>query len=149
MKTDISYGIIPFSQSSWESIEFLIIHQTNGYRGFPKGHKESGESDQQAALRELQEETWITNCRLQTTDSPLVVQYQFLDPQGHSVQKTVYYFLWSIDQTGKQQGKADKHEVDRLHRGTLEQTKKLLTHQNSKDLLDQAFLSIQKLKIQK
>ncbi|MDO4714211.1 MAG: NUDIX domain-containing protein [bacterium] len=141
MKTDSSYGIIPFHQTPEGKLQFLIIHQTNGYRGFPKGHKESGESDQQAALRELQEETSITHCTLCDPDHPLVVEYRFLDPKiNHPIQKTVYYFLGAVDQQGKAECQVDNYEVDQYYRGDLETLKQLLTHQNSKDLLDQAFL---------
>ena len=35
----------------------LIVHQQNGLSGFPKGHIEPGETELEAALREVKEET--------------------------------------------------------------------------------------------
>lgn len=37
----------------------LIIKQLNGVVGFPKGHKEKGESDIETAIREVKEETGV------------------------------------------------------------------------------------------
>ena len=37
--------------------EALVIHQNAGHWGFPKGHVEPGEDEEQTALREILEET--------------------------------------------------------------------------------------------
>ena len=39
---------------------YLLLHYPEGHWDFPKGHIEKGESEKQAALREIKEETSIT-----------------------------------------------------------------------------------------
>lgn len=54
-----SCGIIPFHRNGDEK-EFLVLLQTNHFWSFPKGHMEVGETETEAALRELLEETGLT-----------------------------------------------------------------------------------------
>ncbi|MBN1502340.1 NUDIX domain-containing protein [Candidatus Woesearchaeota archaeon] len=39
--------------------EFLLLHYSLGHWGFPKGHIEEGETEEQALLREIKEETGL------------------------------------------------------------------------------------------
>ncbi len=41
--------------------EYLLLHYTAGHWDFPKGNIEAGENEKQAALREIREETGITD----------------------------------------------------------------------------------------
>jgi 8-oxo-dGTP pyrophosphatase MutT (NUDIX family) len=60
---DYSYGIIPFSLLDGEPRYFIgrssDADGTTGFWKFPKGHKEEGETDLQAARRETKEEIGI------------------------------------------------------------------------------------------
>lgn len=51
-----SAGTIVFNP---ETQTFLILHYPQGHWDFPKGHLEPGETEEEAALRELTEETSI------------------------------------------------------------------------------------------
>lgn len=53
-----SCGVIPYRKIGGET-EFLILLQRNRCWSFPKGHMEAGETEQETALRELQEETGL------------------------------------------------------------------------------------------
>lgn len=55
MKNEISSGIVVFRRNSHER-EYLLLEKKDGYLDFPKGHVESGESEEEAAKRETQEE---------------------------------------------------------------------------------------------
>jgi 8-oxo-dGTP pyrophosphatase MutT (NUDIX family) len=55
---DHSYGIIPVFFGEGEPL-YLLVKKADGVWGFPKGHKEEGESDTVTALRELKEEAGI------------------------------------------------------------------------------------------
>ena len=43
-----------------DNLEFLTIsHRSDGHWGFPKGHVEKGESEEETAIREIYEETGL------------------------------------------------------------------------------------------
>ncbi len=54
MKKEISCGTITFYKD-----KILLIKQNKGYVGFPKGHMEDGETEEETAVRETKEETNI------------------------------------------------------------------------------------------
>ena len=53
-----SAGAVVFVPAA-EGPEYLLLRYGAGYWGFPKGHVEDGETDVQAAQREVEEETGI------------------------------------------------------------------------------------------
>jgi deoxyribose-phosphate aldolase len=72
-----------------------MIEDRFGYWTLPKGKKEPGETDEQTALREIEEETGILGrivCPLHT------VHYQYLHPEHGQVKKTVVYYLIQADE---------------------------------------------------
>jgi len=54
MKKEVSCGTITFYKG-----KVLLIKQNKGYIGFPKGHIENGETEEETAIRETKEETNI------------------------------------------------------------------------------------------
>lgn len=50
-------GIIVFLEDNKE--KFLVIKQRSGYYGFPKGHMEDNETEEETALREVYEEVGL------------------------------------------------------------------------------------------
>jgi 8-oxo-dGTP pyrophosphatase MutT (NUDIX family) len=94
MRYEESFGIIPLRQvdGAWEV--FLIQHRKGGYWGFPKGHAESGETPEEAATRELKEETNL-DCIRYLQSEPLTEEYQFLIGK-RPVSKRVFYFIAEV-----------------------------------------------------
>lgn len=83
MKHEKSCGCIIINDKS----EVLIIHSNLGHWGFPKGHIEEGETEEQTAKREVKEETNLeiiidTNYRYKIEYSP-----------KENVMKEVIFFL--------------------------------------------------------
>ena len=54
-----SCGAVVFTRINGE-IRYVIIQSLEGYYGFPKGHMEAGETEEQTALREIYEETGLS-----------------------------------------------------------------------------------------
>lgn len=90
MIEDYSCGIVPL-QKTEQGIEVLLIfHKGGRHWSFPKGHKDPGETDLQAAFRELKEETGleIEKC---FSDIAYLETYTFYKLH-EKVRKTVTYF---------------------------------------------------------
>jgi 8-oxo-dGTP pyrophosphatase MutT (NUDIX family) len=56
-----SSGAVVFYMEGISEPEYLLLHYTAGHWDFPKGNIEAGENEKQAALREIREETGITD----------------------------------------------------------------------------------------
>lgn len=85
---DLAFGIVPVSRRS-DGDFFLLVQHKAGHWGFPKGHAEPGESAQDTACREFEEETGIQAYQL--LDAPFVEQYRFKKAK-QPIEKTVTYF---------------------------------------------------------
>ena len=58
VKYEKSCGAVVFTRTD-AGIRYVIIQSLEGYYGFPKGHCEKGESEEETALREVYEETGL------------------------------------------------------------------------------------------
>lgn len=94
MDTDISYGIIPLRKSShgWEA---LLVYQSNGFWGFPKGHPDKGETPQKTADRELFEETGYRVKKI-LSENEFKESYFFMY-EGKRIHKTVIFFAAEVE----------------------------------------------------
>lgn len=134
-----SAGVITYTHHN-NQIEYLLLHYPNGHWDFPKGKIESGETKEQAALRELHEETGLT---AQLHDNFIEsFSYIFHDQQKKLTQKTVYFFIGLT---------ADKEvQLSYEHIGfqwlTYDKALKTLTYSNAQDVLKKAHKHLLSLK---
>ena len=121
----------------WEV--FLIQHNRSGYWGFPKGHAEVDETPEQAAFRELKEETNLEPVRILQKE-PLMEQYTFM-MDGERIFKRVSYFIAEVGGTVELQSQE-------IHDGRwvlLPEALTQLTHQEGKSLLAQVEKTLPKI----
>ena len=85
MKHEHSAGAVLYTEKNGE-LQFVLVIEKSGYFGFPKGHLEGDETEEQAALREILEETNI-NARL-ITDFKITDEYM----KAKRTKKRVTYF---------------------------------------------------------
>ncbi len=91
MKREFSAGVVVFYRHK-ETIEYLLLHYESGHWDFPKGHIEKGETKQETALRELQEEAGITANLIAGFEESF--EYFFKNAKTHElINKTVYFFV--------------------------------------------------------
>ncbi|MFC1870773.1 bis(5'-nucleosyl)-tetraphosphatase, partial [Candidatus Dependentiae bacterium] len=139
MKEQISAGIITFRVKD-NSPEYLLLHYPHGHWDLPKGKLEAEESLEQAALRELKEETDLSAHLIDGFKHSF--DYIFKH-DGELIKKTVVFFL----------GQASGGEITLSHEHigfewlSYQDAHKRLTFDNAKQLLEQAndFLAIHPL----
>ncbi len=94
---DHAYGIIPvLPPTATQEHRYLLILHRKGHWGFPKGHKDPGESDLETAKRELQEETGLTHY-VMMAEVEFTEHYRFIRPDGIPVRKEVLYFVALVE----------------------------------------------------
>lgn len=112
------------------NIEFLAVsHRNDGHWGFPKGHVEENESEEQTAIREVFEETGL---RVNLIYG-FRVSVEYLIKQG--TMKEVVYFLTQV------QDEIVDIEIDEIADykwSSFQTTKKIISYKSSKDVLDSA-----------
>lgn len=70
--------------------KYLLLRYPHGHWDLPKGKIEQGESKQEAALRELKEETGLSATILDCFEEQLSY---FFRHKGELISKTVYFFI--------------------------------------------------------
>jgi 8-oxo-dGTP pyrophosphatase MutT (NUDIX family) len=89
MKTEISAGGVVFRRRDGQ-LEIQLIEDRFGRKTLAKGKMEPGETVEQTALREIQEETGIMG----QLSAPLtVISYFYEHTQLGLIQKEVHYYL--------------------------------------------------------
>ncbi|WP_256760177.1 NUDIX hydrolase [Cohnella sp. WQ 127256] len=89
MKTEISAGGVVYRKVDGQ-LEIQLIEDRFGKMTLAKGKMEPGETVEQTALREIQEETGITG----TLTAPLnIISYLYEHAHLGTVQKEVHYYL--------------------------------------------------------
>lgn len=112
---------------------FLLVQHHAGHWAFPKGHAEKGESDAEAAMRELREETGIAKAML-LEDISLTETY-FFKRGGQTVAKTVRYFLGLVKVRNVHIQAA---EIKDYKWASFEKASALMTFSESQRLLNEA-----------
>jgi 8-oxo-dGTP pyrophosphatase MutT (NUDIX family) len=74
---------------------YLLIRDSYQNWGFPKGHLESGERAEDAALREVREETGIDVVAMRGTIETIDWYFRF---RGRLIHKICHFFLMETDQ---------------------------------------------------
>jgi len=113
---------------------YLLLHYPSGHWEFPKGHIEGGESEEQATIREVFEETGLNDLRI-ISGFKKYIKYFFKKHEGKGwVFKLVAFFIAET--------KNKNIKISSEHKGFLwlpiEEAIKKTTFKNSKKLLKEA-----------
>ena len=125
---EISAGAITFTVKD-DEILYLLIRDFHGNWGFPKGHLEEGESEEEAAVREISEEAGIA-IRL---DNSFKEELRYVMPNG--ILKISIYFLGEYE---NQIPVRQAEEVDEIRLLPYDEAMDLLTFDNMKEVLSKA-----------
>lgn len=126
-----SAGVVLYRQMK-NHREYLLLHYPSGHFDFAKGHLEDGETEREAAFRELEEETgirritWIEGFKYK-------VDYHFRR-SGVLTPKDVVYFLARTTQKKV----TLSHEHQGLQWAPFAEAMKIITFKNTRNILEQA-----------
>jgi len=131
MPIEKSAGAVVFRKEK-NKIYYLLLHYESGHWGFPKGHIEKGESIEDAAKREIEEETGIEDIKF-VPGFKEWIKY-FFKTGDKNIMKIVTFFL------GETKTKDIKLSFE--HKGCAwlpyEQAFNQLTFNNAKEILKKA-----------
>lgn len=134
---EFSAGIVLFRPHD-DKRKYLLLHYPSGHFDFPKGHLEAGETEKQAAIRELEEETGVSEVRV--LDGFLEKIVYFFKRKGQLIHKTVTFFL------GETTGSDVK--ISHEHQGYLwldySSALSKITFENAREILRRAEKFLQK-----
>ena len=133
MKQVYAAGIILYRITDVGIMYLLIRYSHAGHWDFAKGKIEEGETDQQAALRELYEETGIVDVTIDETFDKHI-EYEFMMFDGSIAHKHVHFFLGKTHQEHVRL--SDEHNSFIWLAYEAAYTR--LTHESAKKLLEQA-----------
>jgi len=132
MPKEKSCGAIVFKRQKDSSVKYLLLHYEAGHWDFPKGHQEKKETEEQAAAREIKEETGIEGIEF-VKGFREIIKY-FYKRDGKTVYKEVAFFL--------AESATEKVQLSFEHIGyawlSYENAYKKLTFNNSRELLRKA-----------
>ena len=97
MKKEISAGGVVYRKEG-DKVKVVIIKDSYGRWALPKGHVEKGEKKEEAALREVEEETGLKNLKLEKFIDWTHFVFRL---KGQLISKTLYSYLIRCSKCGK------------------------------------------------
>lgn len=137
MQYEVSSGAVLFTRKD-NDIYFVIVKSLEGFYGFPKGHIEGNETEEEAALREIYEEVGIKTQIVhgfRTTD-----EYRISNKKD--LIKRIIYFVSEYD---NQQLCYQEEELEGVYLMTYEKAMNAFQFESSKRILNEAKEFINKL----
>jgi len=109
----------------------LLIKDSYGHWIWPKGHIEKGESPEEAALREVSEETGLESLRILGS---IGKQEYWFTLKGEKIFKTVYVFL--MENAGDEKLRAQVSEIEKAEWFEPEEAVGKIEYEGSRGLLE-------------
>jgi 8-oxo-dGTP pyrophosphatase MutT (NUDIX family) len=136
---DSAVGVIPVYKESDGNLLFCLVQDKKGFWGFPKGHRDEGESDENTAVRELEEETGIKAVQLDTSKK-FSERYPY-ERKGKQYDKTVTYYVGFVENINNKTPEEFKKEIPQMRWMAYEEALKVI-RQQTRPLLEEAYVSL-------
>lgn len=132
-KKEVSAGGVVFRRRAESGLVFLLIRDSYGHWGFPKGHLEPNESAALAAARETTEETGLDQLRLH---GPIETIDWYFRLRGKLIHKFCHFFLF---ESGRGEPKPQVDEgITACQWFALEEAVGQLGYENAREVLRRA-----------
>lgn len=132
MQRETSCGAVVFTLCGGKR-RYVIVRGKKGFFGFPKGHMEAGETEQETALREIKEETGLS-VRLidgfRTEDEHPLIR----EGKPETIKKIIYFAAVFENQ----ETHAQESEITEIRLMTYEEAMKAFQFESSKRILAEA-----------
>lgn len=125
-----SCGAVVFTRVGNE-IKYVLAQNLEGVYGFPKGHVEHGETEQETALREIWEEVHLKP----TIMDGFRVTSEYALPNKVDVSKQVVFFLAEFE---NQEIRAQQEELSSAPLVSFSEAMDLLQHEANRKILKDA-----------
>jgi 8-oxo-dGTP pyrophosphatase MutT (NUDIX family) len=112
---------------------FLLIRDSYKNWGFPKGHIEAGEQPETAALREVREETGLTDLSIRSLVDTIDWFFRF---RGQLIHKVCHFYLMETASATTSPQRAEGITACRWTR--FEEAQSLISYANACELLQRA-----------
>jgi 8-oxo-dGTP pyrophosphatase MutT (NUDIX family) len=112
---------------------FLLIRDSYKNWGFPKGHLESGEQPEGAALREVSEETGLSDLSLRGLIDTIDWHFRF---RGRLIHKVCHFFLMETAEHSTSPQRTEGITACRWLR--YDEAEELISYANARDVLRKA-----------
>lgn len=119
-----SCGAIIFNEG-----KVLVVKQTSGFYGFPKGHVEIGETEKETAIREVKEETGL--------DIKIISDKRYTQSYivKENVRKDVVFFIAKLENNNE---KRQVEEIEEILWIDINEVENILTYDSLKELWKEA-----------
>ena len=119
-----SCGAIIFNEN-----KVLVVKQTSGFYGFPKGHVEIGETEKETAIREVKEETGL--------DIKIISDKRYTQSYivKENVHKDVVFFIAKLENNNE---KRQVEEIEEILWIDINEVENILTYDSLKELWKEA-----------
>ena len=131
-REEVSAGGIVFRHSA-NGVRVLLIRDSYRNWGFPKGHLEAEESPDEAAAREVREETGLTRLTLVAPVDVIDWHFRF---RGRVVHKVCHFYL--IEATGGHPRPLRKEGITACRWFDFEKASSLVSYDNARTVLARA-----------
>ena len=103
----------------------LVVKQTSGFYGFPKGHVEIGETEKETAIREVKEETGL--------DIKIISDKRYTQSYivKENVHKDVVFFIAKLENNNE---KRQVEEIEEILWIDINEVENILTYDSLKEL---------------
>ena len=130
---ETSAGGVVFRVPAGEEPLFLLIRDSYRNWGFPKGHLEAGEAPEQAAVREVAEETGLGVLALRGEIDTIDWYFRF---RGKLVHKVCHFYLMETEESDTSPQRAEGITACRWIEFSEAET--LVSYANARDVLRRA-----------
>jgi 8-oxo-dGTP pyrophosphatase MutT (NUDIX family) len=131
-RDETSAGGIVYRADAGQAV-FLLIRDSYQNWGFPKGHLEPGEQPAAAALREVTEETGLSDLSIRSEIDTIDWFFRF---RGQLIHKVCHFFLMETAETTTCPQRAEGITACRWMR--FEEAESLISYANARDVLRRA-----------